>query len=152
MARDIDLLQATLCGQARYEQAEPLLRELLELRRRTHPDGHETVAAALASLGLALLQLDRPGEAEPILQECLRIRETSMPERWLRFNAMSLLGGALAGQGRHDEAEPLLLEGYAGMEGRPDASRRRVHEARRRLRQYLLEHRGDDTANGRRAS
>lgn len=33
---------------------------------------------------------------------------------------MSLLGGALAGQGKRREAEPLLLAGYEGMHGRRD--------------------------------
>jgi len=31
------------------------------------------------------------------------------------FNTYSSLGGALLGQKKYDEAEPLLLKGYAGM-------------------------------------
>ena len=56
-------------------------------------------------------------EAEP-LRECLEIREAAMADSWLRFNTMSLLGGALLGQGRYAEAEPLVVAGYEGMESR----------------------------------
>ena len=37
-----------------------------------------------------------------------------------RFRAESLLGASLAGQKKYAEAEPLLLEGYAGMATRKD--------------------------------
>ena len=40
------------------------------------------------------------------------------PDDWPRFNAMSLLGGALLGQGRYAEAEPLIVAGYEGMKAR----------------------------------
>ena len=48
-----------------------------------------------------------------------------------------MLGGALAGQKKFPEAEPLLLEGYSGMKDReakiPPARNIRVAEAVRRL-------------------
>ena len=34
-----------------------------------------------------------------MLRECLAIREKAMPDDWLRFNAMSLLGGACWARG-----------------------------------------------------
>jgi hypothetical protein len=37
-------------------------------------------------------------EAEPLARECLTLREKQIPNEWLTFNAMSLLGGALLGQ------------------------------------------------------
>jgi hypothetical protein len=53
------------------------------------------------------------------------------------FNTKSLLGGALAGQKKFQEAEPLLVEGYSGMKQReakiPPAGKTRLPEAIRRL-------------------
>ena len=57
-------------------------------------------------------------EAEPLVRESLAIREKAEPEIWLTFNGQSMLGGALLGQGKHTEAEPLLLAGYRGMKER----------------------------------
>src|SRR5207237_2499228 len=48
----------------------------------------------------------------------LAIREKAMSDDWARYDAMSLLGGALLGQGRHAEAEPLIVPGYEGMRAR----------------------------------
>jgi hypothetical protein len=57
-------------------------------------------------------------EAEPILRECLAIREKAQPDHWSTFNAQSMLGGALLGQKKYAEAEPLLVKGYEGMKAR----------------------------------
>jgi hypothetical protein len=50
---------------------------------------------------------------------------------------MSLLGGSLLGQQKHAEAEPLLLEGYAGMKKRektiPEQRSTRIPESLDRL-------------------
>jgi len=50
---------------------------------------------------------------------------------------MIALGGALAGQKKFQEAEPLLVEGYSGMKEReakmPPAAKTRLSEAIRRL-------------------
>ena len=57
-------------------------------------------------------------EAEPLLRECLAICEKASADDWKRYDAMSLLGGALLGQGRYAEAEPLIVPGYEGMKER----------------------------------
>jgi hypothetical protein len=76
-------------------------------------------------------------EAEPHARECLNIRAKIMTDHWLRYNAMSLLGGALGGQGKHEEAEPLLLAGYRGMHQRrdkiPGLGRIRLNQAMQRI-------------------
>ena len=50
-----------------------------------------------------------------------------------RFEAISLLGGAIFGQSRYAEAEPLLVQGYEGMKVReakiPSESTLRLGEA-----------------------
>jgi hypothetical protein len=56
-----------------------------------------------------------------------------MPDDWSRFHAMSLLGGALLGQGQYAEAELLLVQGYEGMRVRqariPASNKPRLPEA-----------------------
>jgi serine/threonine-protein kinase len=79
------------------------------------------------------LKQDQFAEAEELLRECLAIREEKLPESWLRFNAMSLLGGALAGQGKYEEAAVLLVEGYEGMRAKQDAPGERRGEALERV-------------------
>jgi serine/threonine protein kinase len=72
-------------------------------------------ANVLALFGHSLIMTGRPADAEPILRECLSAREKLMADSWLRFDAASMLGGALLGQKKFAEAEPLLLKGYEGM-------------------------------------
>ncbi len=107
-------------------------------------------AGILVNVGLTLLKLHQYDKAEPLLRECHAIREKKLPDNWLLFNAKSLLGGALAGQGKKlsatdkqaadkkfAEAEPLLLAGYEGMKQREEKisadSQVRLTEALKRL-------------------
>jgi hypothetical protein len=60
----------------------------------------------------------RWSEAEPLLREALAIQEKTAPDDWERFDTMSLLGGALLGQGRYAEAEPMVVPGYEGIKAR----------------------------------
>ena len=120
-------------------QAEALSREVLALQRRKLPADRRdsSVSNTLASLSFCLLSRQRAAEAEPHLRESLAIREAAIPDHWLRYNAMSLLGGALLGQAKYAEAEPLLLSGYKGMEAReraiPTQGRVRLAEALERI-------------------
>ena len=91
----------------------------------------------LAEVSLFLLQHHQYPAAETYLRECLMIRDKALPDDWLLFSTKSMLGGALAGQKKFPEAEPLLLEGYSGMKDReakiPPAAKPRLAEAIRRL-------------------
>ncbi len=104
-------------------ETEQLLRDALA-QRRTH--------TLLAMLGMCLLKKDRHADAEPILRECLALRGKQMPDHWLRYNAMSLLGESLAVQKKYAEAEPLLLQGYEQLRP-PKARAHRKREALERV-------------------
>ena len=52
------------------------------------------------------------------MREAVSIRVKATPDDWKRYDAMSLLGEALAGQGQYAEAEPLVVAGYEGMKAR----------------------------------
>jgi len=119
------------------EKVEPWLRQKLELVTSQSGADHLATAEVQVQLGHNLLQQHRPIDAEPLLRECLTIRENRLPDDWVLFNTKSMLGGALAGQKKFQEAEPLLVEGYSGMKEReakiPPAAQTRLSEAIRRL-------------------
>jgi tetratricopeptide (TPR) repeat protein len=104
----------------KLDEAGRLWRDLLQCQRRTAGPKSVETAWALASLGLNLLKQKQYAEAEALLRESLAIPEEMLPDSWLRFNTLSLLGGALLGQQKYREAEPLLLQGYEGMKQRED--------------------------------
>ena len=72
----------------------------------------------MATLGLSLLQANALAEAEPLFRQCLAIREKTQPDGCRTLNTKSLLGGALLGQKKYADAEPLLLAGYDGLKQR----------------------------------
>jgi tetratricopeptide (TPR) repeat protein len=102
----------------RWADAESLRSEVLALRRKTTLPDSPLLAGDLAGLGLNLLKQAKWSEAETLLREGLTIYAKARPDDWLRFNTMSLLGGALLGQGRYAEAEPLIVPGYEGLKAR----------------------------------
>src|SRR5262249_26690309 len=130
-------LGTTYNASGQYDEAEPLLRELVLLQKNKDGADAPATASALAGLGLSLLGQKKYGEAESIVRECLTIREKQLPDSWLTFNARSMLGGAILGQKKYAEAEHLLIEGYEGMLKRqaqiPPPAQVRLTEALQRL-------------------
>ncbi len=92
----------------RFAQAEPALRECLEIRAAVIPDGDPEAWLRFNTMSMLGESLSR--QAAPML--------ASDPDR-----ARSLLA----------EAEPLLLGGYEGMKDDPRASRERVRQGIERL-------------------
>ncbi len=114
-----------------------LVKDILEAARKELPAGGPPLAGALALNGLALLQLKEWADAEPVLRDCLAIREGKESDDWTTFSTKSMLGGALLGQKKYSDAEPLLLAGYEGMKQReakiPPQGKVRLTEAVERL-------------------
>jgi tetratricopeptide (TPR) repeat protein len=104
--------------QGKYAQAEALFSQILEIRRRVlgreHPDTLETAA----DLALAYQAQAKFAASEALAREIVEIDRKKLPDDWQRFHAESLLGASLAGQKKFVESEPLLLEGYWGMDAR----------------------------------
>ena len=107
--------------------------------RGTLPKDSRELAGQLAVFSQTLLELKAWDEAEPLIREALTIREAKEPDDWRTFNTRSMLGGALLGQKKFTEAEPLLLDGYRGMKQReatiPPQGKVRIPEALERLAQ-----------------
>lgn len=95
-------LAASLNGQHRYEDARQLLQDL--------QPGHAHLNVSRQNqLAVAELGLDRPGEAEAKAREAvLESERLHGPAHHATLRAGTLLGSAIARQGRCDEARPLL--------------------------------------------
>jgi serine/threonine protein kinase/Flp pilus assembly protein TadD len=72
-----------------------------------------------------------------LLRRCLALRQQATPDAWQTFHTQSLLGGALVGQKKYADAEPLLVQGYEGMMTREESNtsggKLRIAEALDRL-------------------
>jgi eukaryotic-like serine/threonine-protein kinase len=119
------------------EKAMPLLHDYLAAGRRQLGPNDPRLAGTLGGLGLELLKHGLHTEAEQVLRECLTIREAKFPDDWGTFDAKSLLGASLLGQGKYAEAEPLLLQGYEGLRAHeptiPPQDKKSLNKALKRL-------------------
>ncbi len=134
-----DSLGWVLLRKGQLDEASALLvlaARLKEARTKLPPESTQ-LGSLLAQNALFLLKLQAYPLAERLLRECLAIREKTEPDAWTTFNTQSMLGGALLGQKKYAEAEPLLLAGYEGMKQRetkiPPQGKVRVTEAEGRL-------------------
>jgi tetratricopeptide (TPR) repeat protein len=103
-----------------YPLAESYAAQALAARRRVLGSEHPDTMASADRLALAYVSEGKFTESEPLAREAFEFERKKEPDDWQRFHAESLLGASLAGQKKYAEAEPLLLEGYQGMEARKD--------------------------------
>jgi serine/threonine protein kinase len=141
-------------ARGQFARAAEVQAELLSVLRQQLMADDPKLATALAQLGAYLLQVGRAADAEPILRECLAIRQKQQPDVWTTFNTESLVGGALLGQKKYVEAEPLLLSGYQGMKERqamipPNGKVRLVEAVERLVQLYDALGRTDEAAKWR---
>jgi serine/threonine protein kinase len=130
----------------RLEEAERIWRGLIvKCRQRTDSLGQIRLAGRLAYLCQNLQLQGRCAEAEELAREALTLydRNPHTEGEWRRPHVMSLLGGALLGQKKYADAEPLLLKGYAGVKQAEDIivgqERYRLDEAGERVVRYYEE-------------
>jgi eukaryotic-like serine/threonine-protein kinase len=106
--------------EGKYALAETYATREQTGRRHTLGSGNTDTMAAAEDLSLACLSRGKFAEAQSLAREALEFDRKQQADNWQRFFAESLLGASLAGQRKYAEAEPLLLEGYAGMAARKD--------------------------------
>ncbi|MBS0264919.1 MAG: tetratricopeptide repeat protein [Planctomycetes bacterium] len=133
----MDNLARTYLVIGKPDQALPLFEQyvhghLPQLKRES-----PAFAYVLSNTSLELLKYQQFAAAEPYLRECLEIRQRLLPDDWTTSNTQSMLGGALAGQKKFAEAEPLLLAGWTGLRDRarqvPPNGKIRILESYQRL-------------------
>ena len=99
----------------RLDEAMKLQEQTLTLMRARLGSDHLNTAEGMAKLAQTYLRLGRSAEAESLARESLELRRQKMPESAIMYESMCLLGRSLAGQGRHADAESLLVDGYHGL-------------------------------------
>jgi tetratricopeptide (TPR) repeat protein len=105
-------------NQRKHAQAEPLFAQVYAVRRRLLGPDHLETTSALAALGIIRICRHQYAEAESLLRDSIDRLERKNPDSWEIFNRQSILGFALAQQGRFSEAETLVTNGYDGLVSR----------------------------------
>ena len=112
--RSLNSLARLLREQARFSEAEPLIRRALAIDERSYGPDHPDVARDLNNLALLLQATNRLGEAEPLMRRALAIGEQSYgpdhPEVAIHLNNLATL---LQATNRLGEAEPLFRRALA---------------------------------------
>jgi tetratricopeptide (TPR) repeat protein len=140
-----------LNAQGDVRGAERVAREVLAAYRKAPND--RTVVTALIALSHSLVAQRRYAEAVPLLREALQISEQHPQVRfpWFKGEIQSTLGAVLAAQRKTDEAEPMLLAGYEGLQGAASTPPPRLRAALERLVSfYAASGRADEAATFRR--
>jgi serine/threonine protein kinase len=99
----------------RYSEALPLELRGQQLAEKQFGPDHREVVAYTSMVGKDYLGLGKYASAEPEFRQALASVVKTTPLSWRRYNLESLLGGALLGEKKYAEAEPLLLSGCKGM-------------------------------------
>jgi serine/threonine protein kinase/tetratricopeptide (TPR) repeat protein len=98
-----------------FAKAEDWQRKWLAAIREQSGAESLAYAGGLSALAPILIQQEKWDDGASVLRECLTIRVQKEPDVWTTFSTKSALGGCLVHQGRHAEAEPLLVDGYEGL-------------------------------------
>ena len=111
----LDKLAAELHAQGKWNEAEPLYREALEVSRETHGYLHLDTLDYINNLGLLLQDKGDLAAAEPLLREALEVRREILGNRHpSTLSSANNLGGLLYAKGDLAAAEPLLREALEG--------------------------------------
>jgi hypothetical protein len=107
-------LAATLLDEGRFDEAEMLGRQTLDLQRRVLGPEHPKTLSTTNNLARLYVKRGRYGEAERLSRATLA-GQALKAGMWERSVLESILGASLAGQKSYAEAEPLLLSSYQTM-------------------------------------
>ena len=134
IAISLNNLSHPLRVEGKYQEAASLLREALSIGRSALGDGHPLTGTYMLNLARVELLQGRPADAEPLARHGLEIRlRTYHGDEWPIASAKSILGGALTGLGRYDEAEPLLLDAARTLKDVPGSEGEEARANRERL-------------------
>ncbi|WP_422055631.1 tetratricopeptide repeat protein [Sphingomonas sp.] len=122
----IDDMVNLLNAHARYGEAEPLLRDMLDRTLARRGAAHPEVGAALTNLAINLSAQRREDEAHPLLVRALAIYEGALPPNHPHIAVLLVnVGASLIALRRPQEAVPVLRRALALREanlrtGHPD--------------------------------
>lgn len=109
-----------LIGERQFEEAEQLLLASLDARRKTLGEDHPQTAGTMIVMASLYNETDRFERALESASGAREILALSLPAGHWRLAAAQLYEGlALAGLGKFEEAEPLLLASVEGLDESP---------------------------------
>jgi tetratricopeptide (TPR) repeat protein len=98
----------------RYQKAQPLLEQVLQIREQVHGMEHEKTGEAAHTLAWLYRRMGKYAEAEPLFLHALAIYKQQLePEHFNVGNTMNVLAFLYMQQGRYAEAEPMFLHALA---------------------------------------
>ncbi len=100
------------------EKTSRLLAEMVSRSRNHLPAESIQLAGELVATGEGYLRIGLSIEAEKLLREGLEICVRTETNDWRMFYIKFLIGEALVGQAKMDEAQPWLVTGFDGLAGR----------------------------------
>jgi eukaryotic-like serine/threonine-protein kinase len=140
-------LARTISEQGRPDEAEPMLRDVIERLAPRQPAGRETFISAHTALGRTLLRLQRPEEALRFLETSARLGREHLGETNVRTAEAELgMAMALIALERYAEAEALLLRSSRALEDSPIRQPRLVAESHATLAELHAKWRRADGA------
>ena len=107
----LNTLASELRDQGKFDEAEPLFREALEVRRATLGTRHPNRLASINNLGTLLYAKGKYAAAEPLFREALEVTRATLGNRHPHtLTSINNLGALLKAKGDLDAAEPLYRE------------------------------------------
>ncbi|KAG2490690.1 hypothetical protein HYH03_010852 [Edaphochlamys debaryana] len=98
-------------ARGRHEEAEPLYRQVLELRQRVLGPEHPDTVSSINNLASCIQARGRYEEAEPLYRQALELRQRVLgPEHPNTVNLINNLASCIQARGRYEEAEPLYRQ------------------------------------------
>lgn len=111
-------LARALIMRGKHDEAAALIHESLERTRALYGEFHPETVAAMETQGLLLCEIGELARAESLLRRAMELSDAvhaSESERWQVTPVKISLGFALTRDGCYEEAETLLLDGYAAI-------------------------------------
>jgi tetratricopeptide (TPR) repeat protein len=128
-------LSTAYINQGRYEAAEPIAVEVLDMSREIFGSEHERTLFSISTLGQLYTRQGRNAEAQELLAEAMAVIDSVQPVAIVEGAVRGAYGRALAEQGLHVAGETALLEGYGVLKTQLGAD----HGVTRRTRDWLAE-------------
>ncbi|MBD2215779.1 tetratricopeptide repeat protein [Calothrix sp. FACHB-1219] len=111
LATSLNNLALLYKSQGKYSQAEPLLIQALELRRRSLGEEHPDFASSLNNLAELYGSQGKYSQAEPLFIQSLELRRRSLGEEHPDVaNSLNNLAVLYYYQGKYSQAEPLFIQ------------------------------------------